>query len=113
MSYETCPSCSCKMLDSEECQHCEHGREPVDSVIICKVVITRGDTALIILRSKTQRYPNRWDLPGGHIHIGEGIEGATRLNAAEAWDLVQGSDDDAAAVVECLAHLIDGILRAL
>ena len=87
-NYETCPQCSCKMLDSEECQHCDYGRELTDSAIICKVVITRGDTALIMLRSLTERYSNRWDLPGGHIHVGEGLEEGLRREVAEETGLV-------------------------
>ena len=88
MSYETCPSCSCKMLDSEECQHCDYGREPVDSKIVCKVVITKDDTALILLRADTEKFPNRWDLPGGHIHHGESMEEGLRREVFEETRLV-------------------------
>ena len=88
MSYETCPSCSCKMLDSEECQHCDYGREPVDSKIVCKIVITSEDGALILLRADTEKFPNRWDLPGGHIHIGEKSEDGLRREVFEETGLV-------------------------
>ena len=76
------------MLDSEECQHCDYGRELVDSAIICKVVITRGSGALIMLRSMTERYSNRWDLPGGHIHVGEDLEEGLRREVEEETGLV-------------------------
>ena len=88
MSYDTCPVCSSKMLDSEECQHCDYGREPVDSKVVCKIVITNDEGALILLRADTEKFPNRWDLPGGHIHIGESFEKGLRREVFEETGLV-------------------------
>jgi len=76
------------MLDSEECQHCDYGRDPVDSEVICKIVITKDDTALILLRADTEKFPNRWDLPGGHIHHGESMEEGLRREVFEETRLV-------------------------
>ena len=76
------------MLDSQECQHCDYGREPVDSEYVCKVVITNSDGALIMLRAKTEKFPNRWDLPGGHIHVGEELEEGLRREVLEETGLV-------------------------
>ena len=75
------------MLDSEECQHCDYGRETVDSDIICKIVITNDEGALILLRAETEKFPNRWDLPGGHIRIGEGLEEGLRREVLEETGL--------------------------
>ena len=45
--------------------------EAKDSKNVSKAVITKEDGALLLLRSAGEKYPNKWDLPGGHIHVGE------------------------------------------
>ena len=76
------------MLDSQECQHCDYGREAIDSKVVCKIVITKDDAALILLRADTEKFPNRWDLPGGHIHLGEDMEEGLRREVLEETGLV-------------------------
>jgi 8-oxo-dGTP diphosphatase len=45
--------------------------EVKDSEKVSKAVIIKEDGALLLLRSKGQKFPGKWDLPGGHIHVGE------------------------------------------
>ena len=45
--------------------------EAKDSEKVSKAVIIKEDGALLLLRSTGQKFPGKWDLPGGHIHIGE------------------------------------------
>ena len=45
--------------------------EAKDSENVSKAVIVKEDGALLLLRSTGQKFPGKWDLPGGHIHIGE------------------------------------------
>jgi 8-oxo-dGTP diphosphatase len=45
-----------------------------DSISVAKVVIIDDNEALLLLRSTGEKYPNKWDLPGGHVHEGEGIK---------------------------------------
>ena len=46
-------------------------REAKDSDNVSKAVIIKEDGALLLLRSATEKFPGKWDLPGGHIHEGE------------------------------------------
>ena len=46
--------------------------EAKDSKNVSKAVIIKDDGALLLLRSTGQKFPGNWDLPGGHIHVGEG-----------------------------------------
>ena len=45
--------------------------EAKDSDKVSKAVITKEDGALLLLRSAGQKFSGKWDLPGGHIHVGE------------------------------------------
>ena len=45
--------------------------ETKDSEKVSKAVIIKEDGALLLLRSTGQKFPGKWDLPGGHIHMGE------------------------------------------
>ena len=45
--------------------------EAKDSENVSKAVIIKEDGALLLLRSTSQKFPGKWDLPGGHIHVGE------------------------------------------
>jgi mutator protein MutT len=45
--------------------------EAKDSKNVSKAVITKEDGALLLLRSAGEKFPNKWDLPGGHVHVGE------------------------------------------
>lgn len=48
---------------------------PNDSDTIAKVVIIDAKNRVLMLkRSKyLKKYPNRWDLPGGHLHVDESL----------------------------------------
>jgi len=45
--------------------------EAKDSKNVSKAVIIKENGALLLLRSAGEKFPNKWDLPGGHIHVGE------------------------------------------
>ena len=45
--------------------------EEKDSKNVSKAVIIKENGALLLLRSAGEKFPNKWDLPGGHIHVGE------------------------------------------
>jgi ADP-ribose pyrophosphatase YjhB (NUDIX family) len=53
---------------------------PPDTKNISKVVVLNGDgEVLLLLRKKDQPFPRKWDLPGGHLVVGETWEeGAVR-----------------------------------
>jgi len=54
--------------------------KPPDTKYVAKVIIfdESGDI-LLLKRKKNQKYPEQWDLPGGHLTQGEDwISGATR-----------------------------------
>ena len=45
--------------------------ETKDSENVSKPVIIKENGALLLLRSPGQKFPHKWDLPGGHVHVGE------------------------------------------
>ena len=45
--------------------------ETKDSKNVSKAVIIKEDGALLLLRSAEEKFPHKWDLPGGHIHVDE------------------------------------------
>tara|TARA_Y100000004_G_C8956150_1_gene430959 strand:- start:1033 stop:1425 length:393 start_codon:yes stop_codon:yes gene_type:complete len=53
---------------------------PNDSKKVAKVVIINDDTVLMLKRSDyVEKFAGEWDLPGGHIKVGEALEtGMTR-----------------------------------
>jgi ADP-ribose pyrophosphatase YjhB (NUDIX family) len=53
-------------------------RQP-DTEKVAKVIMLDNDRILLLKRKKNQKYPEKWDLPGGHLVVGEDWEaGATR-----------------------------------
>lgn len=52
---------------------------PPDTEKVAKVIMFDDDKILLLKRKKNQKYPEKWDLPGGHLIVGEDWEvGATR-----------------------------------
>lgn len=53
---------------------------PPDTKYVAKVIIFNEDGEVLLLkRKKNQKYPEKWDLPGGHLIQGEEwISGAKR-----------------------------------
>jgi 8-oxo-dGTP diphosphatase len=45
--------------------------------------IFRGDRILLLRRSSTVAYPGLWEMPGGHVEPGEGLEAALRREVRE------------------------------
>ena len=45
--------------------------EAKDSDSVSKAVIIKEDGALLLLRSAEEKFPHKWDLPGGHLKEGE------------------------------------------
>ena len=61
-------------------KYISEGEKRVDSDKIAKAVIYDENKVLIVKRSENlEKHAGEWDLPGGHIHEGEGdIEGLKR-----------------------------------
>ena len=67
------------------------GEKQEDSPEVTKVVIQDGRRVLLIKRSDLhENFPNKWDLPGGHIHVGEDKEVGLRREVEEETGLVIG-----------------------
>jgi 8-oxo-dGTP pyrophosphatase MutT (NUDIX family) len=67
------------------------GEKQEDSPEVTKVVIQDGNRVLLIKRSDLhENFPNKWDLPGGHIHVGEDKEVGLRREVEEETGLVIG-----------------------
>jgi len=57
---------------------------PPDTEKVSKVVIIADDKVLLLLRKVNQPFSKQWDLPGGHLRVGETwIEGAVRETKEE------------------------------
>ena len=52
----------------------EEREEDMDSKKIAKIVLYDGNKVLLLKRSPhLKKYPGEWDLPGGHLIVGEDI----------------------------------------
>ena len=57
---------------------------PADTKQVSKVAIVSQGKLLLLLRKKDQPFSKHWDLPGGHLHVGETWEeGAARETKEE------------------------------
>jgi ADP-ribose pyrophosphatase YjhB (NUDIX family) len=55
-----------------------------DTKMTAKVFIIKENKLLLLLRKENQAHPRKWDLPGGHLVVGETwLEGATRETREE------------------------------
>lgn len=62
---------------------------PPDTKYVAKVVIFNDDGKVLLLkRKKNQKYPERWDLPGGHLVQGEEWEEGARREVKEETNLL-------------------------
>ena len=59
-----------------------------DSKTVGKVFITQEDKVLLLKRPGWMPHPNKWDLPGGHIHVGEPILSGTVREVREETQLI-------------------------
>jgi len=63
-------------------------RRPLDTKKISKVVIfNESGKVLLLLRKEDQPFPNKWDLPGGHLLVGETWEQGAIREAKEETNL--------------------------
>ena len=62
---------------------------PNDSKEVAKVVIIRKDDCVLMLKRSdyVEKYAGEWDLPGGHIQIGEDFETGMKREVKEETNL--------------------------
>jgi len=67
------------------------GEKQEDTAEVTKAVVQDGRRVLLIKRSDySESFPRKWDLPGGHIHVGEDKEVGLRREVEEETGLVIG-----------------------
>jgi 8-oxo-dGTP diphosphatase len=65
-----------------------------DSKQVAKAVVYENNSVLLIKRSPdSESFPNNWDLPGGHAHIGEELKTGLRREVREETGLRIGEVD--------------------
>jgi|TARA_R110002051_G_scaffold230286_2_gene292371 ADP-ribose pyrophosphatase YjhB (NUDIX family) len=62
-------------------------RQPLDTKEVSKVIVVSERKVLLLLRKKGQSFEKQWDLPGGHLHVGEGWEPAAIRETKEETNL--------------------------
>lgn len=62
---------------------------PNDTEKVAKVVIIRDDGCVLMLKRSdyVEKYAGEWDLPGGHLRVGEDIEAGMRREVKEETNL--------------------------
>lgn len=60
---------------------------PPDSKLVAKVVIVEDGKVLLLKRKKNQKFPEQWDLPGGHLLVGEDWEQGAKREVEEETNL--------------------------
>lgn len=66
-------------------------QESSDTKEVAKVVmIDNQERVLFLKRKNDQKFPNKWDLPGGHIKEGESHEDGLRREVEEETNLILG-----------------------
>ncbi len=58
---------------------------PNDSKKVAKVIIINGDNHVLMLKRSgyVDKFAGEWDLPGGHIQVGENFEVGMKREAFE------------------------------
>lgn len=70
----------------------EQENKPVDSRQVAKVVLINAEGKVLFLKRTdyVEKYAGEWDLPGGHLHIGEPLEKGLRRETREETGLSIG-----------------------
>lgn len=65
---------------------------PEDSRKVAKVIIINGDDHILMLKRSdyVDKFAGEWDLPGGHIQVGEDFEIGMKREVKEETDLSVG-----------------------
>ena len=63
---------------------------PTDSNTIAKVVIIDAENRVLMLKRSQhlKKYPNKWDLPGGHLHVDEPLLSGLKREVKEETSLI-------------------------
>ena len=63
---------------------------PTDSNTIAKVVIIDAENRVLMLKRSQhlKKYPNKWDLPGGHLHVDESLLSGLKREVKEETSLI-------------------------
>tara|TARA_R100000808_G_C2125895_1_gene136202 strand:+ start:618 stop:1016 length:399 start_codon:yes stop_codon:yes gene_type:complete len=64
-----------------------------DSDQIAKVIFIKDDRVLLLLRGMQSRDPFSFDVPGGHLHVGETAKAAAVREVKEETDLSLREED--------------------
>jgi 8-oxo-dGTP diphosphatase len=60
---------------------------PPDTERVAKVIMLDDGVVLLLKRKKSQKYPEQWDLPGGHLIVGEDWETGAKREVEEETNL--------------------------
>lgn len=70
----------------------EQENKPIDSEQVAKVVLINAEGKVLFLKrtNYVEKYAGEWDLPGGHLHVGELLEKGLRRETREETGLSIG-----------------------
>ena len=94
----------------------EQENKPVDSKQVVKVVLVNSDDEVLFLKRTdyVEKYAGDWDLPGGHIHVGESLEKGLRRETKEETGLSLGSVEKLQQIDNIIfykAKFVDGNIK--